>query len=131
MFGYEDKTTYCIYTSKQTFEMYVDLLSLQNSKNSHYVLIKDFDKLWLTKQSIIVKSISVNITYNAALAKKYYKVTENIFLEEGAYIKFKNFKRLTNVSFIIYGNFEYILVPLTDNISFGPNAKKYQDHIVI
>ena len=30
VFGYEDKTPYHIYTSKQTFEMHVDLLLLLN-----------------------------------------------------------------------------------------------------
>ena len=41
LFGYEDGTPYNIYT----FEKHVDLLHLLNSKNSHYVLIKDFDSL--------------------------------------------------------------------------------------
>ena len=30
----------------------------------------------------------------------------------------------------MYGDFECVLIPLTDNIDFGPNSKKYQDHIV-
>ena len=37
VFGYQDKTPYCIYTSKQT---YADLMLLWNSKNSHYFLFK-------------------------------------------------------------------------------------------
>ena len=40
MFDCKDKTPYSIFTSKQTF----DLLLLSNSKNSHYVLSKDFDR---------------------------------------------------------------------------------------
>ena len=32
VFGYEDKTPYCIFTLKQTFEKYIDLLLLSNSK---------------------------------------------------------------------------------------------------
>ena len=32
--------------------------------------------------------------------------------------------------FIIYDDFQYVLIPSTDNIDFGPNSKKYQDHIV-
>ena len=35
--GYKDKAPDRIYTSKQTFENYVDLLLLWNSKNSHYI----------------------------------------------------------------------------------------------
>ena len=50
--------------------------------------------------------------------------------EEDASINFQNFKRLTKAPFIIYGDFECVLVPSTDNINFGPNTKKYQDHVV-
>ena len=35
VFGYEDETPYCIYTSKQTFEQHIDLLPLLSSKNNH------------------------------------------------------------------------------------------------
>ena len=44
VFAYEDKILYHICTSKQTFEMNVDLLLLLNFKNFHYDLIKDFDR---------------------------------------------------------------------------------------
>ena len=43
MFGYQYKTSYHIYTSKQFFERHVDLSLVSNIKNSHYVLTKDFD----------------------------------------------------------------------------------------
>ena len=49
VFGYEDKTAHCIYTSKQTFEIHVDLSQLSNLKNSHYVLIKDFNRFMTNK----------------------------------------------------------------------------------
>ena len=42
-FVYEDETLYLIYTLKQPSEKYINLLLLTNFKNSHYVLIKDFD----------------------------------------------------------------------------------------
>ena len=100
MFVYKDKTPYCIYTSKQTFEKHVHLLHLSNFKNSHYVLIKDFE------------SFSV------------------LLPEEGVYINFQKFQRFTKEPFIIYGDFECILIFLTDNIGFGPKTKKYQDHTV-
>ena len=57
--------------------------------------------------------------------------TKSVLLaEEGEYVNFQNFKRLAKAPFIIHGNFEYVLRPSTDNIDFGPNIKKYQDHIV-
>lgn len=43
--------------------------------------------------------------------------------EEGACINIQIFKRSTKAPFIIYG--EAVLIPLTDNIDFGPNSKKY------
>ena len=49
--------------------------------------------------------------------------------EEGEYVKFQNFKRSTRAPFIIYDYFECVLIPSFDNIDFGPNTKKYQDHI--
>ena len=46
--------------------------------------------------------------------------------EEGAYINFQNLKRLAKAAFIIYGDFECVLVPSTDNVDI---CKKYQDHV--
>ena len=57
--------------------------------------------------------------------------TKSVLLpEENKYVNFQNFERLTKASFIIYGDFECVLIPSTDNIDIGPNAKNYQDHIV-
>ena len=53
VFGYEDKTPQCIYTSKETLEKHVDLLLLSNSKNSHYIFIKDFDTFVSNKNKAI------------------------------------------------------------------------------
>ena len=50
--------------------------------------------------------------------------------EQGQYINFKNSKRLIKGPFIIYGDFECVLIPSNDNIDFGLNTKEYQDHIV-
>ena len=44
VFGYEDETTYCNYTLKQSFEINVDLLLLSISENSHFVLIRYFNR---------------------------------------------------------------------------------------
>ena len=49
VFGYEYETPYRIYTSKQTFEKHDDVLLLSNSKNSHYALIKKFNRFTTNK----------------------------------------------------------------------------------
>ena len=57
--------------------------------------------------------------------------TKSVLLpEENEYVNFQNWKRLIKTPSIIYGDFECVLMPLTDNIDFGPNTKKYKDHIV-
>ena len=53
-----------------------------------------------------------------------------INMKEGAYINLQNLKKLTKAPFIIYGDFECVLIPSNDVFNFGPNTKKYQDHIV-
>ena len=71
-FAYEDKTPYLTYTSKQIFEKHVDLLLLSNSKSSHYVLIKDFNRFMTNKTKHHGKKRSFfDIIFNAFLAKKY------------------------------------------------------------
>ena len=49
MFGYENKTPYHIYNSKQTFKNHVDLLLFSNAKSPYYALIKDFDRFMTNK----------------------------------------------------------------------------------
>ena len=57
-------------------------------------------------------------------------IKSDLLYEEIEYINIQNFKRLAKSPFMIYGDSECVLIPLTDNIEFFPNAKKYQDHIV-
>ena len=48
----------------------------------------------------------------------------SVFLsKEGAYINFQIFERSTKAPSIIYGDFEYALIPSTENIDFAPNTK--------
>ena len=51
--------------------------------------------------------------------KYFYK--KNISVDT---VDFQNFKRLIKTPFIIYGNFECVLVPSTNNIDFDSNTKK-------
>ena len=36
---------------------------------------------------------------------------------------------MAKAPFIIYGDFDYVLIPSSDNIDFELNIKKYQDRI--
>ena len=42
---------------------------------------------------------------------------------EGQQINFRNFKRLARAPLITYGTFKCVLIPLTDNVQFGPKLK--------
>ena len=42
----------------------------------------------------------------------------------------KILEKLTKSLFIFYDDFECVLIPSTDNVDFGPDTKKYQNHIV-
>ena len=64
------KIPYCSYTLKQSFEKRVDLLLLLSTKNSHYVLIKDFNKFTTNKTKQHGKKNFVDITYNTSLAQE-------------------------------------------------------------
>ena len=43
LFGYENRQPYPIYVSKEKFENELNLLSITDCENKHYVLIKDFN----------------------------------------------------------------------------------------
>ena len=60
--------------------------------------------------------------------------TKSILLsEEDAYINFQKliFERLKKGPFIFHGDFGSVLIPSTNKIDFGPDTKKYQDHIAM
>ena len=45
VFGYEERQPFPIYISKERFENQMNLPSITECENKHYVLIKDFDML--------------------------------------------------------------------------------------
>ena len=57
--------------------------------------------------------------------------TKSVLLPEGnAYVNFQNIRRIIKAPWIIYSDFKWILIPLTDKSDDGPNTEKYQNHIV-
>ena len=136
--GYEDEIPCCIYTSKQTFKKHVDLLLLSNSKNSHCVLIKDVNRFMTNKARLDRKKkhfcwyclqcfskskvLDCHVKYCLAI-----NPTKSVLIpQENEYVNFQNFNRSTKAPFIIYGDFECVLIASTDNINSGLNTKKYR-----
>ena len=66
VFGYEEKQSYPIHISKETFEDKMNLLLITKDEKKHYVLIKDFNFFGscTTNRSIKRESTSVCIVYN-------------------------------------------------------------------
>ena len=50
VFCYENKTVYLVYLSNQKFSDSMDLLLISDKFKSHYVYIKDFDRLMFNKR---------------------------------------------------------------------------------
>ena len=71
VFGYENKLVFPIYISDQKFEDSMDLLLLIDNNKSHYVYIKDFDRLCPTKQEIKTKNGFARVVYRVLVAKMY------------------------------------------------------------
>ena len=130
-----------IYTSKQTFEKHVNLLLSNSKKSKNYVLIKDSDRFLTNKTKYHGKKHFYRYCLQSFSSLKVLEFhakncvvinhTKSVLLpEEDACIIFQNCKRLTRAPFIIYGNFECVLITSIDNIDVGPNTKKYQYHII-
>ena len=119
MFCYENKVVYPVYLSDQKSDDCLDLLLISSNFTSHYVYIKDFNRLMFNKtkhkgKKYFCKSclqcfsseikVSVEHRYDFLMING----KQNVKLEEG-FIRFKNYSRQIPVPFKIYADFECIL----------------------
>ena len=147
VYSYEDNTFYPIYVSKEKFNNTTDLLLMHFENKSHYVYIKDFDRL------IFSESKNKNKTHHCRYCLKRFS-NENILtkhkenclvingsqhvkLDKGS-ITFNNYSRQLSAPFKIYADFESILKEtkvsecnsieeiIDKNSSY---TKEYQNHI--
>ena len=140
VFCYENKTIYLVYLSDQCFNDSMDLLLISNDSTSHYVYIKDFNRLIFNKtknknQKYFCKSC-LQCFSNEKVLKEHKKDCllinkgQNVKLEKGV-IDFKNFNRQILVPFKIYADFACLLKGAdcgVDKDCFS-YTKKYQDRI--
>ena len=139
-FCYENKVVYPVYLSDQKFNDCMDLLLISNKFTSHYVYIKDFNRLMFNKTRHKGKKYFCKRCLQCFSSEKVLiehkedclmiNGGQNIKLEKG-FISFKNFNTQIPVPFKIYADFEYILKSCDvgiDNECFL-YTKKYQDHI--
>ena len=140
MFCYESGLTYPIYVSNQKFKDCMDLLLISNQNKSHYMYIKDFNKLMCNKtknknkkcfcecclQHFSSEKVLIEHKENSLIING----KQNVKLKSGS-ISFKNCFKQFPVLFKIYADFECILRKVEcDSIkSDSSYTEKYQSHI--
>ena len=72
VFGYENKV-FSLYVSKKLNEQVLNVLLISNGEDSHYVFIKDFNRLMYSevKTKNQHKNTFVCLVYRISLPKKY------------------------------------------------------------
>ena len=135
IFGYENRV-FPLYASKKSNEQELNVLLISNEEKSHYVFIKDFNRLMYSKtkhqhkkhfwisclQNFTTREISNNhkkqcLSINDIQAVKYELGT----------IKFKNLDKQIPIPFKIYADTECLLKRI--DIPLGKHTKLYQEHI--
>ena len=112
------KYVYPIYISKNTLKRCVDLLSIgEEEGNRHYALILDFNiiQVW----SYITQQRKTFLLFSTAEILKshvndYFKINGKQMIKMpkiSEYFRFKHYKRKIKSAFMIYADFERILVP--------------------
>ena len=87
--------------------------------------------LRLLKENITVKEFS-DVASNASLTMSCKTClginhSKSVLLpEKNEFVTFQNFTKLTKAPFVRYGDFESVLIPLSDNIHIFSNAKTCQ-----
>ena len=143
IFGYENETIYPLYISKKNYEPLCEMLLINEGEKSHYVWIKDFNKLMFrqtkyegrkhfcryclqcfSKDDVLQKHIPNCLVINEEQGIK--------MPEKGESIKFKNCSNQLSVPFVIYCDIEALLVK-TDSIKSYDSSEsfteEYQNHV--
>ena len=137
VFGYENKV-FPLYVSKKSNEQVLNVLLISNEEKSHYVFIKDFNRLMYSEvktknqhkkhfcmsclQNFTTKEILNNHRERCLLIND----TQAVKYETGV-IKFKNYEKQIPIPFKIYADTECLLKRI--NIDEGKYTKLYQKHI--
>ena len=118
MFCYENKVLYPVYLSHQKFNDSMDLLLISNKFVSHYVYIKEFNKLMFNKtkhkgkkyfcKSCLQCFISDSMLNEHKKDCLLINRGQNVKIERG-FISFKNYSKQIPVPFKIYADSECIL----------------------
>ena len=117
VFGYENKV-YPLYISKKSYDQTLNLLLITEKGKSHYVYIKDFNRLMFLKtkhkdnkhysmsclQNVTTEEIQSNHKKQCLLINGYQGVNY-----ESGIIKFKNHEKQIPIPFKIFADTVYFL----------------------
>ena len=130
VFSYEDKVVCPIYISKKNFDDCMNVLMIHEGNKSHYVYIKDFNRLMFNKtKNGNKKWFCMHCLQHFSSENLLDKHKENCLVINGeqrvelneGFISFKNYLRQMRVPFKIYANFECIL---KKNKKYDENGNK-------
>ena len=134
VFSYENRVR-PLYASKNFNDQELNVLLISNEEKSHYVFIKDLNRLMYSKtkhkdRKHFCISCLQNFTTKEILNNHRERCLSNngtqaVIYETGT-IKFKNLNNQIAVPFKVYADTE-CLVKIT-NISLGEHTKLYQEH---
>ena len=140
---YENGIIYQLYISAEKFRDCMDLLLMFDENKSHYVYIKDFNRLMFNKTKNKNKKYFCRCCLQCFSSEKVLTEhkenclvingKQNIKLGKGS-ISFKNYSKQLPAPFKIYADFECILHPTSSkrvksSDKNGLYTEKYQDHI--
>ena len=135
VFGYENKV-YPLYISKKSYDQRLNLLLITEKDKSHYVFIKDFNRLMFSRikhkdKKHYYMSCLQNFTTEEILSnhKKQFLLINGcqaVNYEPGI-MKFTNHNKQILILFKIYGDIDCFLKRV--NCYKGEHTIKYQEHI--
>ena len=118
VFSYEDKIVCPVYVSKKKYDDCMNLLMIHKDNKSHYVYIKDFNRLMFNaskhgnKKWFCMRCLQ---HFSSEIILEKHKDDclvvngeQRVKLDSG-YVEFKNYANKMRVSFKIYADFECIL----------------------
>ena len=138
IFGYTNRLIK-LRSSKATYEEVLNLLLIERDGKSHYVLIKDFSRLMfnITKDRN-KKHFCERCFQNFSSDKRLMDHKKDCIIvnggqsikmpEEGTFAYFKNYNKRLQVPFVIYADFESLLLSKVDEGGEAPSGA-FQEHI--
>ena len=133
VFGYENKV-YPLYISKKSYNETLNLLLITEKDKSHYVFIKDFNRLMFSRTKhkdkkhycmSCLQNLTTKVPSNHKKQRLLINRCQAVKYESGI-IKFTNYNKQIPIPFKIYADTECFLK--RTKLEEGEHTTKYQEH---